>query len=112
MLFKEKRREKRYPSDLVCIENGATCETMHVIDVSVHGLSIICNKHYNCDQMLDLKVELLIVGNINVIAVVRNITWVSGLKRYGLEIIAVPEEWANFVCQLMDEERKLNINGI
>lgn len=102
MIFKEKRREKRYSPNLTCtiLPNS---EPMDVLDVSLHGMSIISDLVFSEGDLLDIQVELISVGYITVGVIIRNVTKLRGKNRYGLEINTIPEPWINFVYRLMFE---------
>ena len=105
MLFKEKRREKRYSPDLTCTILPST-EQLKVLDVSVHGLSIVSRAQYSIGQELKINVELILVGYISVSVVVRNLSKIHGKNRYGLEITTIPEPWVSFVYHIMAQNEE------
>lgn len=106
MLFREKRREKRYISDLTCTVLS-TSERFNVHDVSMHGFSVIGHIHLKCGDCVSVQVDIIDIGYVNIDAIVRNETKVRGINRYGLEIIKIPDSWVNFVYRLMEKDKEV-----
>lgn len=100
MAYKEKRREERFNVDMRCIA-GVDCVDMDVVDISLHGISIIGDADFKEEQPIDITVKCDNGGDIKLRAVVKNsIIW-DGAYRYGTQIVQDSEEWMHLVYGYM-----------
>ena len=103
MAYKEKRREERYYVDLVGMVVPAD-EIMKIIDVSLHGISVVGASELEVDHSVDITISIDDIS-VSVNAVVRNsIIW-DGDYRYGMEISSPSDSWMDIVYSQMKRNR-------